>query len=120
MKELSVTVQGMDRFLQGAVETARRIDAGQESPARAELSFETADGLARCLTANTWRILETLRVIGPTSIRSLARILERDYRGVHSDVSKLLDVELLEKNGDGLLIAPWDRITLDFANKEAA
>ena len=58
--------------------------------------------------------------MGASSVRALARSLERDYRGVHADVAALRDVGLIEKQPDGKVRVPWSRITAEMSVDVAA
>jgi len=86
----------------------------------ANISFESMEGLLRVLTPNRWVLLRTLRAAGPSSIRGLAKALGRDYRGVHGDVSILLDAGLLARREKGMISVPWSRITAEMAVDAAA
>jgi predicted transcriptional regulator len=54
------------------------------------------------------------------SIRALALALARDYKNVHTDVSDLEARHLLERDGEGLLIAPYDELVIRASLREAA
>ncbi len=99
---------------------ARRIDSGQYTPQPAHLSFESMELLLSVLTSNRWRLLKTLQRTGPSSIRSLARELGRDYRGVHADVMALMRHELVVRNEQGNILVPWRRITAEIKADAAA
>jgi predicted transcriptional regulator len=45
---------------------------------------------------------------------ALARSLERDVKSVHRDVRVLIEQRLVEKDGDGKLVVPFDRIHAEF------
>lgn len=120
MNEVRLEVETLDRFLSGVLDMADRLDGGDTAPAAAHLAFERMEDLLKVLTANRWRLLRRLRSEGPTSIRSLARILERDYRGVHADVIALVDAGLVERDAAGRITVPWTRITAEMAFDIAA
>jgi len=99
---------------------ARRIDSGDYTPQPARLSFATMELLLSVLTSNRWRLLTVLQGTGPSSIRSLARALGRDYRGVHADVMVLLPHGLVERDEQGKVYVPWQRITAEIRASAAA
>ncbi len=66
--------------------------------------------LASVLTPKRLELLKVLRQQGPLSVRALSKALERDYKNVHVDASALEAVELIQRDSDGLLVAPWDVI----------
>lgn len=120
MNEVKLHVANTEAFFDGAVAAAARVDAGDFSRQEAVIAFENMEVLLRALTANRWRLLRTLRAHGPTSIRHLSRLLERDYRGVHADVTGLLELSLIHRHEDGRIEVPWNRITAEMATDIAA
>lgn len=120
MIEVKLVVEDVDRFFADARTAARRIDAGNTDPHPAVLGFETMEHLLKVLTPNRWALLRRLRAIGPSSVRALGASLNRDYRGVHADVSGLLAVGLIERREDGKVCVPWSRITAEMSIDMAA
>lgn len=51
------------------------------------------------------------------SIRELAKQLGRDVKNVHADVTKLLDIGLLERDGTGRVFSPSAKIRTEFTLK---
>ena len=69
--------------------------------------------LLRTLTPARWQLLERLREAGPLSIYELAKRLGRDYKNVHTDVSRLAAIALIEREG-GRVHVPWDVVRAEF------
>ena len=113
-------VENLDRFFEGASTAARRIDRGDTRQHAAQISFESMELLLKVLTPNRWTLLRKLRTLGPSSIRALAHGLARDYRGVHSDVTALREVGLIERRADGKVLVPWSRIVAEMSVDIAA
>ena len=65
--------------------------------------------LTSTLTPARWTLIERLAKEGPVSIYQLAKRLQRDYKNVHTDVTQLLRLGLLERQGDGVAV-PWQRV----------
>lgn len=120
MSEVRIHVSDMDGFFDDAAAAARDIDAGGGVRTGAEIAFENMDLLLKVLTPNRWRLLRALKTSGPTSIRQLAQGLQRDYRGVHADVTVLVEAGLIERRHDGTIVVPWERITAEMSITEAA
>lgn len=120
MREVKLHVSSTDDFFAGAAKAAARIDAGASGEEEAVIAFESMEVLLKTLTANRWRLLRTLRMEGPTSIRRLAQSLARDYRAVHADVAALINIGLIERAETGEIGVPWDRITAEMAFDLAA
>ena len=49
---------------------------------------------------------------GPLSGYRLAKETGRNYSNVHSDIVKLLELELIEKNEKGRVFVPWDDVEI--------
>ena len=65
--------------------------------------------LAGTLTPARWALLERLAKEGRLSIYQLAKRLARDYKNVHTDVTALARLGLIEKQGDGVAV-PWGAV----------
>lgn len=120
MGEVKLQVANLVQFFSGATQVACRVDEGGFSEQAGVIAFESLEVLLKMLTANRWRLLRVLRSHGPTSIRWLSKLLERDYRGVHADVGALLDVGLIERTGNGAIRVLWSKITVEMATDLAA
>lgn len=81
-------------------------------------TFESPSALFRAVTPKRWELLERLQATGPSSIRALARALERDVKRVHEDVVALIEIGLIEK-ARGEVHVPYDVIEADFALRAA-
>ncbi len=85
-----------------------RLAEGQKlSPLRV-LSLPDLPAFSRALTPARWVLLKNLRERGACSIYELAKRLGRNYKNVHTDVSALLKINLLEKRSDGGISVAWD------------
>ena len=78
------------------------------------LSMADLPVLLRTLTPARWELLERLRDAGPLSIYELAKRLERDYKNVHTDVTALAKIELIERAADGRVAVRWDVVRAEF------
>ena len=78
------------------------------------LSLEDLPLLLRTLTPARWQLLDRLRESGPASIYQLAKVLGRDYKNVHTDVTALARIGLIERQGDSGVAVTWDVIRAEF------
>ncbi|HUY95522.1 MAG TPA: hypothetical protein VMU71_09490 [Terracidiphilus sp.] len=78
------------------------------------LAFESWDALARILTGKRMELLRYVRRHNVTSIRSLAKALNRDYSNVHADVQALAGAGLLDTTSKGVK-ADYDAIETKIA-----
>ena len=113
-KKLYVRVSGgpnpsadaLDRF-----EAAWHLATGRAAPAPlAVLSFADLPLLMKNLTPARWELLRRLKAAGPLTIFALAKLLERDYKNVHTDVARLIHLDLIEKNPDGQISVSWEAV----------
>ena len=72
------------------------------------LSFPDLPSLLRTLSVARWQLLRRLGEEGPLSIYELAKRLERDYKNVHTDVTQLAALRLIERQQDGKVTVPWE------------
>ena len=78
------------------------------------LQFESPAALFRVLTPKRWELVERLQTLGPSSVRGLARALDRDVKRVHDDVRALMSYGLIARTEDGAFHVPYDVIHADF------
>lgn len=72
------------------------------------LTLEDLPRLVATLTPARWALVARLRDAGPLSIYELAKRLARDYKNVHTDVSRLIELGLIARAFDGRVSVPWD------------
>jgi predicted transcriptional regulator len=65
------------------------------------------------MMAKCWELIRMMTGAGPLMIREAARRVDRDVKGVHGDVRRLLNAGILQKTSDGLIIFPYDAIRVD-------
>lgn len=86
-----------------------------------EIVFTSLEAVARVFSKGRMEILRTIIQEKPKSIYELAKLLERDFKNVHTDVKLLADIGLLDlkEAGDsrnGLIpLAKFSGIDLDWA-----
>ena len=72
------------------------------------LSFPDLPSLLRTLSVARWTLLQKLSAEGPLSIYELAKRLGRDYKNVHTDVTQMAAIRLIEREADGRITVPWE------------
>lgn len=82
------------------------------TPPDFRLNFESARSLFAELTPARLDLLDTLRRVGPCSIYALAKAAERNYSNVHTDVSRLEQLGLVERSDDGSVSVPFEAIEI--------
>ena len=95
----------LDRF-----EAAWHLASGRKAPAPlALLCFADLPLLVKNLSPARWELLKRLKAAGPLTIFALAKLLERDYKNVHTDVSRLVELNLIERT-ETLIRVTWDAV----------
>jgi predicted transcriptional regulator len=85
-----------------------RVNEGRAMRPLEILSFPDLPSLLRTLSVARWSLLQRLSAEGPLSIYELAKRLERDYKNVHTDVTQLAAIRLIERQEDGKVTVPWE------------
>ena len=84
------------------------------------LSFESARALFADLTPARLDLLDTLRRAGACSVYALAKAAERNYSNVHTDVTRLEELGLIERSEDGAISVPFDSVEIRFPLAQVA
>jgi predicted transcriptional regulator len=101
---LVVTVKSSDEFHDlGSLEQGDAVDA---SPT---LSFTSYDDLMETLTPRVLKIIEAIRRNEPSSINEAARVVDRDVKNVHEELSRLahLGIIFFEEDGQSKRPVVW-------------
>jgi predicted transcriptional regulator len=78
------------------------------------LSFANLPLLVKTLSPARWQLMQRLRADGPLSIYELAKRLARNYKNVHTDVTQLAAIGLIERREDGAVAVVWDLLRAEF------
>jgi predicted transcriptional regulator len=103
----------------GAVQQ-QLVDAAQGRSIDYHLGFESARALFADLTPARLDLLDTLRRMGAGSVYALAKLADRNYSNVHTDVARLLELGLIERSDDGMVSVPFDTIEIRFPLAQVA
>jgi predicted transcriptional regulator len=114
MKTVTIGVASMEEFGQRVLATVK---SGKFQGH--VFSYATPELLFRTFTTPRWQIIRAMTGAGPMSIRELSRRLERDVKGVHRDVTALLEAGLLEHDESGAIVFPYDTVHVNFTLKAA-
>ena len=113
-KPLEIRVGGAGDALDRFEAMWNRAAEGRPAKRLEVLSFADLPLLLKTLTPARWALLGKLRAEGPLSIYQLAQRLERDYKNVHTDVTQLAALGLIERQADTRVRVPWDRVRAQF------
>ena len=119
MKRIEIEIMRTSDALSAAIDTWHIAESGKHVTPR--LSFGSIKDL---FSAITEKRLELLRYVAKqkevSNIRQLAQALGRDYKNIHTDVSELEELGLIEKDEKGTLTVPYDEIVIHAGLTEAA
>ena len=106
---LGAAGDALDRF-----EAAwNRVQEGRALRPLEILSFADLPLLLKTLSPARWALMQKLHQ-EPCTIYELARRLERDYKNVHTDVTQLAGIGLIERRDDGRVAVAWDLLRAEF------
>ncbi len=71
------------------------------------------ESFMKTVTLRRFELLKALRKSGPQSVRALSMLLKRDYKSVHGDVAKLLEIGLIDRTESGLIEVTWDKVSAE-------
>lgn len=78
-------------------------------------SFSTYDDLHRTLTPKRIAIVDAMAGKGPLSMREIARLVGRDFKGVHTDITALVSIGLIYRDESGKVVLPFDELHIDIS-----
>ena len=87
-----------------------RLAEGRKLEPYRVLLVEDLPLLTATLTPARWKLLESLRAVGPCSVYELARRLARNYKNVHTDVTRLVELGLIERTSETQIAVTWDAV----------
>ena len=76
------------------------------------LSFGSAKMLFAEFTPARLELLDTLRRVGPCSVYALAKAADRNYSNVHTDVTRLEELGLIERSDEDQVLVPYDSVEI--------
>jgi predicted transcriptional regulator len=106
---LVVTVQSTDEFHDDVRSAIAALDDGESIDPSPTISFTSYDELMGTFTPRTLDLIETIRREEPASINETARVVDRDVKNVHEELSRLarLGVIYFEKDGQSKRPVVW-------------
>jgi predicted transcriptional regulator len=116
MKTVVFNIQKLDAAL---ADFASAWKTGKKDSS-AHIGFETWERMHKVLSPKRLEIVRVMTGAGPLSIREIARRVGRDFKGVHSDTSLLVEAGVVNKDESGKLVFPYDKIHVDFEIPAAA
>jgi predicted transcriptional regulator len=98
---LTVRVAPADEVFDELEQRFAALDIGETPEQKHEVVLQREEDLTHLLRPTNVELLRTVAREGPTSIRETARLVERDIRQVHDDLTELARLNLLEFEDQG-------------------
>jgi len=98
---LVVTVQSSREFHDDVTEGIETLERGDAVDSTPTLSFTSYDDLMGTLTPRVLDLIEAVRREEPASINETARVVDRDVKNVHEELSRLAQLGIIFFEEDG-------------------
>lgn len=118
MNRIEVEVLKSRSALDAFADTWRRVETNEDVTPR--LVFASLHDLFSALTEKRLELMRFVAAHEGLNTNQLARKLERNYKNVHTDVTALVELGLLERSEQGTLTAPFDEIVIHAGIRDAA
>lgn len=113
---LLVTVESSDEASRAGLDEIRTLERGESVKQPDTISFPSTESLFETFTPRTMALLETIAEHRPASIRETARLVERDVKNVHTELSALARLGVIRFEEEGRSkrpVFPYRRLHLD-------
>jgi predicted transcriptional regulator len=98
---LVVTVESTDEFHDDVQSAIAALDRGESVDSSPTIAFESYDELMATLTPRTLDLIEAIRREEPASINETARVVDRDVKNVHEELTRLAQLGIVYFEADG-------------------
>ncbi len=112
MKTLNVRVASRKAVKADILKAMKDAEAGKKVRAKPQLTFSSYEDMHRVLAPARLEIVMALAGKGSLAIREVARRLERDVKGVHNDITKLINAGVIDRTEEGICF-PYDRLHME-------
>ncbi len=92
---LVVTVKSSDEFYDDVTDSIVALEGDSAVDSTPTLSFTSYDDLMETLTPRVLELIEAIRREEPASINETARLVDRDVKNVHEELSRLAQLGIL-------------------------
>lgn len=98
---LVVTVSSSAELHDDVQSAIRNLEEGDHVDSSPTISFESYDELMKTLTPRVLDLLEAIRREEPASINEAARVVDRDVKNVHEELSRLAQLGIIYFEDEG-------------------
>lgn len=98
---LAITVSSTDEFYDDVLSAIRALERGESEASVPTISFGSYDELMETLTPRVLDLIEAVRAEEPESINETARVVGRDVKNVHEELSRLAQLGIIYFEEEG-------------------
>lgn len=112
---LLVTIGGDDQLYERGRDAIETLEAGEQIDEPAMIRFTDERQLGEVFNERTYRLLRVIREDEPDSIRETARLVDRDVKNVHQELSKLEAlgvIRFVEEGQSKRPVFPYDDLVI--------
>ena len=113
---LVVTVKSSGEYHDDVTDGIEALERGDAVDSTPTLSFSSYDDLMETLTPRVLDLIEAIRREAPASINETARVVDRDVKNVHEELSRLAQLGIIFFEEDGQRKRPvvwFDELIID-------
>jgi predicted transcriptional regulator len=113
---LVVTVKSGEEFHDDVVDAIESLEAGEPVNTTPTLSFASYEELLGMLTPGVLELIRAIRGEEPSSINEAARVVDRDVKNVHEELTRLAQLGIIyfEEEGRSKRPVVWfDELVID-------
>ena len=96
MKTKRIIIKSREEYDAESLKFARALDRGEKPKNQKGEYFESLEAVRNFLTEKRLELWRVVRDQQPLSLTALAKIVHRDYKDVHQDISILVEVGLVD------------------------
>lgn len=115
MKVLRIRIESLEEVETAVLRAVRNGRAETE----AGLSFKSYEDMHRILSPKRLQMVRAMAGRGEITMREVARLVGRDFKAVHGDVSALVKAGIVDRTDRGVVF-PYDTIHVEFDINAAA
>lgn len=119
MRTVTIKIESMSDFSKDVMSAMHAASTGEKNSKSDVISFPSWAVMHKVLAPNRMTILQTMAGRQELTIREIASLVGRDVKGVHTDVTALLNSGLLIRGEKGTQF-PYQAIHFDFTINAAA
>jgi len=96
-KEFVIQIQSVKDSLRDFAKVYKKLERGEKINPVEKLTFTNVNDFRKFITGKRLELLKTIKQKNPNSIQQLAKMLNRDYKSINTDLQILQKMDLVSK-----------------------